>query len=222
MFRLMFQLVLWVAALGALILWPAGTLAYPAAWILLALFAFGGAAMILWLRRYSPRLLHERMASPWQRDQKPWDRAWILVFILGFLTWLAFTSFDAARNGFTAIPLWLQAIGFLAILINGAGTWWTFRENAFAAPVVKIQKDQRVIDTGPYAFVRHPMYTSSLFLLVGIPLLLGSWIGLLLAVFFVLGIAWRAVHEEHALTAGLEGYADYAKHVRWRLIPFIW
>jgi protein-S-isoprenylcysteine O-methyltransferase Ste14 len=219
---LVLQLLVWIALLAALMLWPAGTLGYPAAWVVLALFACGGTAMILWLSRYSPSLLRERMASPWQRDQKPWDRAWLLIFILGFLGWLAFMSFDAARNGFTALPLWLQAIGFLAILINGAGTWWTFRENAFAAPVVKIQKDQRVIDTGPYAFVRHPMYTSALFLFVGMPLLLGSWIGLLLAILFVLGIAWRAVHEERALANGLEGYADYARRVRWRLIPFVW
>jgi protein-S-isoprenylcysteine O-methyltransferase Ste14 len=222
MLRILLQLVLWTALIGVVILWPAGTLTYPGAWILLALFAIGGAAMVLWLDRHSPRLLRERMASPWQRDQKPWDRIWLTVFIVAFLAWLAVMGFDAARNGFTAVPLWLQAIGFLAILINGAGTWWTFRENVFAAPVVKIQKDQKVIDTGPYAFVRHPMYTSTLFLLIGMPLLLGSWIGLALSAFFILGIAWRAVHEERALAAGLKGYADYAERVPWRLIPFIW
>lgn len=222
MIRILLQLALWTVLLGVLILWPAGTLAYPGAWILLALFALGGLAMTLWLHKHSPRLLRERMASPLQRDQKPWDRFWLMAFIAGFLAWMGFMGFDAARTGFASIPLWLQATGFLAILINGAGTWWTFRENAFAAPVVKIQKDQRVIDSGPYAFVRHPMYTSTLFLLVGMPLLLDSWWGLLLSIVFILGVAWRAVHEERALASELPGYDDYAQRVRWRLIPFVW
>ncbi|MGE0008000.1 MAG: isoprenylcysteine carboxylmethyltransferase family protein [Parvibaculaceae bacterium] len=220
--RLLLQLALWTVLIGLLILLPAGTADYPAAWILLALFGLGGLAMILWLARHRPRLLRERMASPWQREQKPWDRLWLTAFMLGFLAWLAFMGFDAARSGFTSVPRWLQAVGFLAILIDGWGTWWTFRENAYAAPVVKIQKDQRVIDTGPYAFVRHPMYASALFLLIGIPLLLGSWLGLLLSVPFIIGIAWRAVHEERALAAELAGYEDYARRVRWRLIPALW
>jgi len=222
MFRILLQLVLWTVLLGVLIFWPAGTLDYPGAWVLLALYALGGLAMILWLSKRDPRLLRERMASPWQREQKSWDRVWLTLFVLAFLAWTAFMGFDAARTGFAAIPAWLQAVGALAILINGAGTWWTFRENSFAAPVVKIQKDQQVIDSGPYAIVRHPMYASSLFLLIGIPLLLGSPLGLILAVVFILGIAWRAVHEEQALGAELKGYDDYAKRVRWRLIPFVW
>jgi protein-S-isoprenylcysteine O-methyltransferase Ste14 len=181
MFRTVLQLVLWTLLLGVLILWPAGTLDYPGAWILLALYALGGLAMILWLGKHDPRLLCERMAPLWQREQKPWDRVWLTLFVLGFLAWTAFMGFDAARTGFTAVPPWLQAAGVLAILVNAAGTWWTFRENSFAAPVVKIQKDHRVIDTGPYAFVRHPMYASTLFLFIGIPLLLGSRLGLVFA-----------------------------------------
>lgn len=98
-------------------------------------------------------------------------------------------GFDAARTGFTAIPIWLQVLGVVAILVNAAGTWWTFRENSFAAPVVKIQKDQRVIDTGPYAMVRHPMYASALLLFIGIPLLLGSRLGLVFSAVFILAIA---------------------------------
>jgi protein-S-isoprenylcysteine O-methyltransferase Ste14 len=222
MILILFQLALWTALLGVLVFWPAGTLDYPGAWILLALFGFGGLAMVLWLRKHSPRLLRERMAPPWQREQKPWDRVWLTTFVLGFLAWTAFMGFDAARTGFTAIPPWLQAVGTLLILINGAGTWWTFRENTFATPVVKVQKDQEVIDTGPYAIVRHPMYTSTLFLLIGMPLLLGSRLGLAFAAIFILGLAWRAVHEERVLIAELKGYAQYAERVRWRLIPLIW
>jgi protein-S-isoprenylcysteine O-methyltransferase Ste14 len=222
MTRYMLQMLLWTFVMGVLILWPAGTLAYPGGWALLALFASGGVAMVLWLSQHSPSLLRERMASPLQREQKPWDRIWLMAFMLGFFAWMAFMGWDAARTGFNAVPVWLQVLGGLLIIANGAGTWWTFRENAFAAPVVKIQQGQKAIATGPYAFVRHPMYTSAALLLIGMPLLLGSWIGLALSIVFILGIAWRAVHEERALQDELQGYSEYAGRVRYRLIPYVW
>jgi protein-S-isoprenylcysteine O-methyltransferase Ste14 len=214
MTRYMLQMLLWTLVMGVLILWPAGTLAYPGAWVLLALFASGGVAMVLWLTQHSPSLLRERMAAPLQR--KPWDRIWLMAFMLGFFAWMAFMGWDAARTGFNAVPVLLQVLGGLLIIANGAGTWWTFRENAFAAPVVKIQQGQKAIDTGPYAFVRHPMYTSAVLLLIGMPLLLGSWIGLALSVVFILGLAWRAVHEERTLRDELQGYGQYAGRVRYR------
>ena len=222
MFVYLLQLAAWMAFMAALVLWPAGTLAYPAFWVLISLFAVGGLAMIFWLSKHSPRLLRERMASPLQRDQKPWDRVWLSLFMLGFFAWMAFMGWDAARTGFTAVPVWVQVLGGLAIVVEGIGIWWTFRENTFAAPVVKIQEGQQVIDTGPYAIVRHPMYVSALFLFIGVPLLLGSWIGLLWSALFILGIAWRAVHEERALRAGLKGYEDYSARVPYRFIPFVW
>lgn len=216
------QFVAWTVFMAALILWPAGTLAYPGAWVFIALSTIGGFAMILWLSKYSPSLLRERMSAPLQRNQKLWDRIWLSLFILAFCAWLAFMGWDAARTGFAAVPAWLQAVGGLAIVLYMLGAWWTFRENAFAAPVVKIQEGQQVIDTGPYACVRPPMYVSALFLFIGTPLLLGSWIGLLLSALFILGIAWRAVHEERALHAELKGYGDYAARVRYRFVPFVW
>lgn len=222
MIRYVLQLLAWMVFMAAVILWPAGTLNYPAAWVLIAIFTLGGAAMVLWLGKHDPKLLRERMASPVQRGQKPWDRIWLTLFMLGFCIWLPLSSWDAARSGFTAVPFWLQALGAVFILIEGAGIWWTFRENSFAAPVVKLQEGQRTIETGPYAVVRHPMYASALFLFLGVPLLLGSWLGLVFATLFVFAIAWRAVHEEMALRAELDGYEAYAKRVRYRLLPGVW
>lgn len=220
--RYFIQLAVWTVFMAVLILWPAGTFAYPGGLALIALFALGGVAMVLWLARHSPSLLRERMASPLQRAQKPWDRVWLSLFVLGFCGWTIFMSWDAKLTGFAAMPAWLQAIGALAIVANGLGTWWTFRENAFAAPVIKIQEGQKVIDTGPYALVRHPMYGSTIFLFVGMPLLLGSWWGLALAAVLILAVAWRAVHEERTLRNELSGYADYAERVRYRFLPFVW
>jgi protein-S-isoprenylcysteine O-methyltransferase Ste14 len=216
------QIVVWTVLIGALILWPAGTLVYPGAWVFLALFAVGGIAISSWLYKYSPRLLRERMSSPVQRGQKPWDRVFLMLFILGFGGWLVLMGWDAARTGFSAVPPWLQVLGGIAIVLYMLGAWWTFRTNAFAAPVVKIQEGQRVIDTGPYAVMRHPMYASALLLFIGLPLLLGSWLGLLISPLFILGIASRTVREEEALCAELTGYEDYTKRVRYRFVPFVW
>ena len=216
------QLLVWTLFMAVLILWPAGTWAYAGGWALIALFAVGGLAMVLWLARYSPGLLRERMASPLQRAQKPWDRVWLGSFVVAFCAWTAFMPWDAARGGFAAVPPWLQVLGGLAIVANGLGTWWTFRENAFAAPVVKIQEGQTAIDTGPYRIVRHPMYASTLLLFIGMPLLLGSWWGLALSAVFILALAWRTVHEERTLRTELQGYDAYAARVRYRFIPFVW
>lgn len=222
MLSLALQMVFWTALIGALILWPAGTLDYPAAWVFIALFFFGGLAIMIWLQRYSPSLLRERLSSPIQRDQKPWDKVFLTLLMLGFTAWLPFMGWDAARTGFTAVPAILQIVGGLAIAAYMLGAWWTFRENAFAAPVVKIQQGQRVIDTGPYAIVRHPMYASALGLFIGLPLLLGSWWGLAIGALLILGLAWRAVHEEETLREGLPGYTDYASRVHYRFIPHVW
>lgn len=216
------QLVIWMVFMAVLILWPADTLAFPAGWVLIGIFAVGGFVMVLWLARHNPELLRERMSSPIQRAQKPWDRVWLILFMLAFFGWMAFMGWDAARTGFTAVPLWLQVLGGLCILIEGLGVWWSFRENTFAAPVVKLQENQKVIDTGPYAIVRHPMYASALFFMVGTPLLLGSWLGLLFSMLFILALAWRAVHEERTLCNELSGYKDYIARVRYRFIPFVW
>lgn len=218
----LFQSLAWMVFIAVLILWPAGTLAYPGGWALIGLFTLGSLVTVLWLSKHSPSLLRERMASPVQRTQKPWDRVWLALFITAFCGGTAFMSWDAARTGFTAVPAWLQALGGACVALNLLGTWWTFRENAFAAPVVKIQEGQKVIDTGPYAIVRHPMYASALLLFIGMPLLLGSRWGLAIAAFLILAIAWRAVHEEQALRAELPGYEDYAARVRYRLMPYMW
>jgi protein-S-isoprenylcysteine O-methyltransferase Ste14 len=220
--KILLQVLAWTIFMAILVLWPAGTLAYPGAWAFIALFAVGSLAITFWLFKYSPSLLRERMRSPIQRDQKPWDRVFLMFILVGFCGWIAFMGWDAARTGFTAVPPWLQVLGGLGMALYMLGGWWTFRENAFAAPVVKIQEGQRVIDTGPYAIVRHPMYASGLLFFIGLPLLLGSWWGLLFSALFVLAIAWRAVREEGVLRAELGGYDDYTARVPYRFVPLVW
>src|SRR5262249_55309685 len=126
--------------------------------------------------------------------------------------------------GWSHVPVWTQGLGALGFLVSAYVVYLTFRENTYAAPVVKIQRERghKVVTTGPYRYVRHPMYAGAIFFLLGTPLLLGSWYGLALAPILIAVLAVRAVLEERTLAAELEGYADYAARVRYRLIPRVW
>src|SRR5215510_7331401 len=118
MLILTLQILAWIALMAVVLLWPAGTLAYPGGWAFIVLFAVVGFAISFWLYRYHPRLLRERMASPIQREQKPWDRVFLSTFILGFFGWMVFMARDASRANFTAVPVWLQVIGGVAVVLG--------------------------------------------------------------------------------------------------------
>jgi protein-S-isoprenylcysteine O-methyltransferase Ste14 len=216
------QIVAWTAVMAVVLLWPAGTVRYPGGWAFIVLFAVAAFVISFWLYRHNPRLLRERMASPIQREQKAWDRVFLVVFILGFFGWMAFMAWDASRSRFAAVPGWLQVVGAVGVIFGFFGGWLAFRENTFAAPVVKIQEGQRPIDTGAYGIVRHPMYAGAIVYIVGMPLLLGSPRGLMLTPILILALAWRIVHEERTLIAELPGYDEYAARVRYRLVPYVW
>jgi protein-S-isoprenylcysteine O-methyltransferase Ste14 len=221
--RLLLQNVLWVAGLGALLFLSAGTLHWPAAWLYLVTTAVLGLAAGLWLAKVDPALLDERMKPMMQKGHPAADKKFMLVLGFAGLIWFVVLGFDR-RWHWSDMPLTLQALGYLLFLAATALMLRVVRENSFAAPVVKVQVERghRVIDTGPYAFVRHPMYSGAVLYFAGIALLLGSWWGLILSpVFFVL-FSVRAGIEERALVDGLPGYADYLARVRYRLVPGLW
>lgn len=220
---LILRSVPWAVFTALLLFGIAGTLAWPGAWVLLLVMYGGGVVAGLWLGRRDPALLAERLAPLVQKDQKPWDRAFMVVFLAAWLGWFVLMALDA-RQGWSFVPAWLAALGAVAIVVSLALILRVLRENSFAAPVVKLQRErgQKVVDTGPYALVRHPMYAGTLPMLLGVPLLLGSWWGLAGAAALLLLLALRAVKEERMLTEELEGYADYARRVRWRLVPLVW
>jgi len=221
--RLLLHNVLWVVGLGALLLLPAGTLRWPAAWLYLATTAALGLAGGLWLARVDPALLEERMRPMMQEGQPEADKKFMLAFGAAALVWMIVLGLDHRLHG-PQLPLALQALGYLLLLAATLFVLRVVRENTFAAPVVKVQAERshRVIDSGPYAFVRHPMYSGAVLYFVAIALMLGSLWGLALTpVFFVL-FSIRAGLEERALTGGLPGYADYVARVRYRLVPGVW
>ena len=212
-----------IAALAVFLLVPAGTLDWPAAWGFLAEMGVLSLALGLWLARHDPALLAERLGSPFQRAQKAWDKVFMAVLMALYFGWLVLMGLDA-RWAISRVPLWLQAIGALGVALSNYMIFLTFRENSYAAPVVKIQRERghRVVSTGPYANVRHPMYAGGLLMFVGMPLQLGSWLGLAALALLLPLLAFRILMEERTLAAELDGYRDYAARVRWRLIPWVW
>jgi protein-S-isoprenylcysteine O-methyltransferase Ste14 len=221
--KLLLQNILWIAGLGGLLFLAAGTLHWPAAWLYLATTAVLGLTVGLWLAKVDPDLLAERMKPMMQKGQPAADKKLMLALGFAGLIWLLAIGLDR-RWHWSDVSLALQALGYALFLAATALMLRVVRENSFAAPVVKVQAERghRVIDTGPYAFVRHPMYSGAVLYFAGIALLLGSWWGLILSsVFFVL-FSIRAAIEERALIDGLPGYADYLARVRYRLVPGLW
>jgi protein-S-isoprenylcysteine O-methyltransferase Ste14 len=148
----------------------------------------------------------------------------VAAFIALLLGWFVLMPFDAVRFRWSSVPQWVQGVGALLIALGLFVVHLTFRENTYAAPVVKIQTERghRVVSTGPYAYVRHPMYAGMLLLFAGTPLLLGSWWGLAAAPVLAALLAARAVLEERTLANELPGYREYAARVRYRVIPRVW
>lgn len=209
---------------SALLFGAAGTIRWPAGWAYLILFFVGALWITLFLARHDPALLAERMKMRVEKDQPLWDKVFLLAMMVAWCGWLPLMGLDAVRFRWSVMPVWLQCAGGALMLLSFRMFGRVFRENTFLAPVVRIQTERghKVISTGPYAIVRHPLYAAALIYLPANALLLGSWYGL--AGSFVLsgGLVFRTAMEDRELHRGLAGYTEYAARVRYRLIPFVW
>jgi protein-S-isoprenylcysteine O-methyltransferase Ste14 len=221
--KLLLQNSFFVIAMGALLFASAGTLQWPGAWAFLATSAVLGPACGLWLARTDPALLAERLRLTARDGQPAADKKFMLVFVATAFVWFVAIGIDRRAHA-SHVPLPLEALGLAMYLLSTGFIMWVFHENSFAAPVVKVQAERahHVISTGPYAWVRHPMYSGVMLFFIGAPLLLGSWWGVAMAPLFVVLFAIRIAIEERALIAGLPGYADYTAQVRYRLVPGFW
>jgi protein-S-isoprenylcysteine O-methyltransferase Ste14 len=217
------QFVGFFVAFALALFLPAGTLAWFPGWIFLVLFFGFYLAVTLWLFRHNPGLLQERMRLA-TADQKGWDKLLFPLLLVFPFAWLIFMSFDAVRFHWSPMPSWLQFVGAIVLLCSFYLLFLTFRENSYLSPVVRIQEERghTVVSTGPYHYVRHPMYAGILVFVIGTSLLLGSWYGVLLGFIFVVILARRAVLEERTLLKELRGYAGYMAQVKYRLIPYVW
>ncbi len=221
---------LWIAlsvemlVLAAIIFGSAGTMMWPAGWAFLVIL-FGSAIPFAGsLAKLDPALMEERLKMPIQKGQPFWDKILVSFFILSMLLWMLTPGLDAIRFGWSAMPVWLQVAGGMALLACIYLHYVIMRENSYLATAVKIQADrgQKLISTGPYAIVRHPFYGAIILFLVSVGLLLGSLWALILSVVPTALLAIRCVLEERLLAIELDGYADYMRRVRYRLIPYVW
>jgi protein-S-isoprenylcysteine O-methyltransferase Ste14 len=199
----------------------AGSLHDARAWAMLATF-FGASALITaWLWFRDKALLERRVKAGPGSEPDPAQNVVQALASLSFLATFAVPGLDA-RFGWSHVPLAVSLAGDSMIALGFAIVFLTFRENTFTAGTIEIAEGQHVIDSGPYAVVRHPMYAGALILIAGIPLALGSWWGLAPAALLVPVIVWRLIREEAFLAANLAGYGDYRGRVRYRLAPVVW
>jgi protein-S-isoprenylcysteine O-methyltransferase Ste14 len=207
-----------------ILLFLGGDWRWPEGWFYSIVFYVMCSADLLYLHFKDPALLKERFGSPVQKEQKTWDKVLLMLFFIEFLVWFAIMPLDARRFRWSPeFPLWTRITGGLLLVLAMFMVFEALRENTFAAPVVKMQKErgQKVISTGMYAVVRHPMYAGAVLLFISTPLLLGSVYGLLIGLLLIVTIAARSLGEEAMLKQELDGYRDYTKKVKWRIIPFV-
>jgi len=218
------QTAIWISVMAALLFVPAGTMAWPEAWVFLAIIGGVGSAAGLWFARHDLGLLKQRLSSPIQAGQPAWDKAIMTAFMLLYAGSFVVAALDAVRWRTTNMPVRAEVAGGVCILASYVIILRVLAENTFAAPVVRIQEErgQRIVTTGPYAIVRHPMYGGAILFLLGTPLLLGSSYGLVFVPVLVILLAIRAVFEERTLAERFPDYAAYAERVRYRFVPGVW
>jgi protein-S-isoprenylcysteine O-methyltransferase Ste14 len=219
--RAWLSLVVLGVVMGALLFGSAGTLRYWQAWVYLFLF-FGLSALLTRdLLRRDPALLERRMKGGPQAERRPAQQIIMVVASLALLSLLVVPGLDV-RHHWSSVPIGAVVLGDVLFVVGFTLVGRVYRENTFTSATIEVYEGQRVIDTGPYAIVRHPMYSSALLYMLGTPLALASYVGLLGVVVMAFVIAWRLVDEERMLVRELHGYADYRERVRYRLIPGVW
>ena len=216
---------LYILIFPALIILLSGDFFWPEGWIFCTWFILLCYSTILYLEHKDPALLAERYKQPGTGNQVRWDRYVVYGLLIGFILWVVIMPLDAKRFGWSPVfPLWLQALGGAALIGSSFLFFRSYADNTFLSPLVRIQKDrkQRVVSTGVYGFVRHPMYLAGILMFVGAPLLLGSCYGVLAGCALTLLLMARITGEEAMLARELEGYREYTQGVRHRLFPFLW
>ncbi len=210
-----------IVGLGILLFVPAWTFNFWQAWVYLFLFTVSAALITAYLWVKDPRLLERRLKAGPGAEKESGQKVIQILASLAFAGLLILPSLDY-RFSWSGVPFFGVVAGDLMVVLGFYIILKVFKENSYASATVEMAPEQRVISTGPYAIVRHPMYSGALVMLFGTPLALGSWWGLLpfVAITFIIG--WRLLQEEKFLTKRLAGYSDYCHKVRHRLAPSIW
>lgn len=212
------KFVLGFILVGALLFLPAWTLRYPGAWLFIAMLFIPMLIMGIVLCVKAPALLGKRLEN---KEKEKTQQGVIALSGLLFPSGFVLSALDF-RFGWSRVPLWLTVTAAVLFLLGYAAYAEVMRENAYLSRTVEVQENQTVISTGLYGIVRHPMYLATLFMFLPLPLILGSFWGLIPFAFYPVVIVIRILNEEKVLSAELAGYADYKVKVKYRLIPFVW
>jgi protein-S-isoprenylcysteine O-methyltransferase Ste14 len=209
-------------ALLILVFLPAGSIGWVSGWIFIVVVVLAFSASALVLARVNPVIYRAR--SRFQAGTKAWDKKLLLIMLPAMVAILPIGALDAGRLHWSKVPPWVVLLGYAAMIGAIAVTTWAQAVNPFFEPGVRIQSErhQRVIDTGPYRFVRHPGYIAAILLFFGMALALASWWALVPALIAAVLLVVRTSWEDRLLQSELPGYADFAGRTRFRLFPGIW
>ena len=214
--------VLIVIFLFVLIFIPAGTLCWPEAWIFLFFYFVVVLAAMIWRKKNTPGLLKERMST--KKDAKKWDKKIIIAYSFMLIIILAVPGLDAVRYSWSEIPLIAKVLGFVGYIPAAGLMFWAMKENAYLSDVVRIQEDRghTVCTTGPYKYIRHPMYAGVILSFLCFPLSLGSLYSFIPAALIIGLFVLRTLLGDKILKEELPGYKEYTQKARFRLLPGVW
>jgi protein-S-isoprenylcysteine O-methyltransferase Ste14 len=219
--RAWLALAVLVVVMGLLLFVAAGTVHYWQAWVYLSIFTGASVLTTLYLMRKDPALLERRMSGGPTAEKQLAQKFIMLCTSISFIALLVVPAFDH-RFGWSAVPLGGVVAGDLLVAIGFYFIFLVYRENTFASATIEVAENQKVISTGPYAIVRHPMYASAALYLFGTPLALGSFFGFVPIAAMMPFLIWRLFDEECFLARNLPGYTAYQKRVKHRFVPFVW
>jgi protein-S-isoprenylcysteine O-methyltransferase Ste14 len=206
---------------GVALFWPAGTFDYWQAWVFIGVYAVLGVTYTVYLGVKNPEALRRRMRSGPAAETRPVQKIVAGGIYVLFTALLIVSALDH-RFGWSPVPAAVSVCGDVLVAIGLGITILVVLENSYAAATITVEAGQKVVSTGLYGLVRHPMYSGALIMLVGVPLALGSYWGLLVLIPVPIGLAYRILDEEKALTEELDGYREYMHDVRYRLVPYVW
>jgi protein-S-isoprenylcysteine O-methyltransferase Ste14 len=210
-----------LVAMGALLFLPAWTLNYWQAWTFLTVFGVSELLITLYLIIKDPKLLERRLHGGPTAEKEASQKVIMSIVSIGFVAILVVSALDH-RFHWSSVPVPIEIAGDFLVTLVFLIIFIVFKENTFASATIKLVPGQKVISTGPYAVLRHPMYSGSLIYLMGIPIALGSWWGLSVLILMMPVLIWRLFDEEKLLEKNLPGYSEYMDKVKHRLVPFIW